>query len=136
MCRARLHNHPEPIQLKTLFLNGLLRTFIRPARLAVSTSKCSASRACALLNVPSVIFDENFHQPTIVYIGVGKEGLTPGARTHVMEVDANLLAERIQGSKSKSISVYLDYLPEEDHATIGHQAVFNAFRLLYPQKEK
>jgi hypothetical protein len=24
MCRARLHNHPEPIQLKTLFLNGLL----------------------------------------------------------------------------------------------------------------
>lgn len=86
----------------------------------------------SLLDMPSVLLEENFHQPTSVYIGVGKEGLTPGAGTHVMEVDANLLAERISSSKSKNVSVYLDYLPDEDHATIGHQAVFNAFRTLYP----
>ncbi len=90
----------------------------------------------SLLNTPSVILDESFQQHTSVYIGVGKEGLTPGARTHVMEVDANLLAERIGTTKSKHVSVYLDYLPEEDHATIGHQAVFNAFRVLYPPPEK
>ena len=90
----------------------------------------------SLLNTPSVIFDEGFQQSTSIYIGVGKEGLTPGARTHVMEVDANLLAERIGATKSKHISVYLDYLPEEDHATIGHQGVFNAFRALYPKPEK
>ena len=90
----------------------------------------------SLLNISSDIFEEFFQQPTSVYIGVGKEGLTPGVRPHVMEVDAHLLAEKITSSKSKSVKVYLDYLPGEDHATIGHQAVFNAFRELYPKLEK
>jgi uncharacterized protein len=27
--------------------------------------------------------------------------------------------------------VYLDYLPDENHATIGHQAVYNAFKWLH-----
>ncbi len=49
-----------------------------------------------------------------------------------MEVDANLLAEKIKRTKSKSVNVYFDYLPQEDHATIMHQAVFNALRILYP----
>lgn len=70
---------------------------------------------------------------TDVYIGVGKEGLTPTEIPRVMEVDANLLAEKIKGSKNKWINTYLDYLPQEDHATIIHQAVFNALRMLYPQ---
>ena len=90
----------------------------------------------SLVSIPSVIFDEGFQQATSVYIGVGKEGLTPGASTHVMEVDANLLSERISASKSKSVNVSLDYLPDEDHATIGHQAVFNAFRILYQMPAK
>lgn len=87
----------------------------------------------SLLKEPSVIYAGNFQQPTNVYIGVGKEGPTPGARSHVMEEDARLLEEKLKGSKSKSLSVYLDYLPDEDHATIGHQAVFNGFRRLYPE---
>jgi uncharacterized protein len=49
-----------------------------------------------------------------------------------MEVDANLLAEKILNTKSKNVHVYFDYLPQEEHATIMHQAVFNALRLLYP----
>jgi hypothetical protein len=53
-----------------------------------------------------------------------------------MEVDANLLAEKIKSTKSKNVKVFFDYLPEEDHATVMHQAVFNAFRLLYPATEK
>jgi hypothetical protein len=52
-----------------------------------------------------------------------------------MEVDANLLAEKIRASKSKNIKNYFDYLPQEDHATIMHQAVFNAFKLIYPIKK-
>jgi len=47
-----------------------------------------------------------------------------------MEVDANLLADKIKSTKSKSVSVYFDYLPNEDHATIMHQAVSNALRFL------
>lgn len=89
----------------------------------------------SLLKQPSLLLSETFQQKTEVYIGVGKEGLTPSQIPHVMEVDANLLAERLQSGKSKSVTVYFDYLPQEDHATITHQAVFNAFRLLYPAKK-
>ena len=88
----------------------------------------------SLLNATSEIFQENFLQKTAVYIGVGKEGLAPSDIPHVMEVDANLLAKKIKGTKSKNVQVYFDYLPQEDHATITHQAVFNALRLLYPLK--
>ncbi len=71
-------------------------------------------------------------QHTAVYIGVGKEGLTPGSPPRVMEVDANLLAEKLKGLKGADISVHFDYLPGEDHGTILHLAVFNALRMLYP----
>lgn len=83
---------------------------------------------------PAMLLD-NFKQQTDVYIGVGKEGLTPTEQPRVMEVDANLLAEKIKQAKSKNVKVYFDYLPQEDHATISHQAIFNAFRLLYPKPD-
>ena len=87
----------------------------------------------SLLKLQPTILQEKFNQTTGIYIAVGKEGLTPGEADRVMEVDANLLAEKIKASKSKSITVNFDYLPQEDHATISHQAIFNAFRMLYPQ---
>ncbi|KAA9042093.1 alpha/beta hydrolase [Ginsengibacter hankyongi] len=90
----------------------------------------------SLLNQQPGILQENFSQPTGIYIGVGKEGLTPTKIPHVMEVDANLLAEKLNNTKSKVVKVYFDYLPNEDHATIMHQAVFNALRLLYPEPAK
>ena len=86
----------------------------------------------SLLNYSSVILQDTFSQPTDIYIGVGKEGLSPGKIPHVMEVDANLLAETIKSTKSKTVTAHFDYLPEENHATISHQAIFNAFRVLYP----
>ena len=52
-------------------------------------------------------------------------------------MEANLLAEKVKNTKSKNVSLYFDYLPEEDHATISHQAIFNAIKILYPvSKEK
>lgn len=74
-------------------------------------------------NIPSI------PGTTGIYIGVGKEGSFDGK--HVMEDDARQLAEQL---KAKGMNVYFDYLPEEDHATAGHPALFNAFRLLYPKK--
>lgn len=71
---------------------------------------------------------------TSIYIGVGKEGLTPTEIPHVMEVDANILYDKIKSLDSKNINIYFDYLPLENHASIGHQALMNAFRLLYPLK--
>ena len=86
----------------------------------------------SLLNQSSKMSRESFSQQTDVYIGVGKEGLTPAKIPGVMEVDANLLADKIKRTESKSVKVFFDYLPQENHATIMHQAVSNAFRLLYP----
>ncbi|MDQ6608824.1 MAG: alpha/beta hydrolase-fold protein [Bacteroidota bacterium] len=86
----------------------------------------------SLLKQPFSNLQDNFLQKTSIYIGVGKEGLGPGDYAHVMEVDANLLAEKIKNLKNKTLTVFFDYLPEEDHATIEHQAAFNALKLLYP----
>lgn len=90
----------------------------------------------SLLNQSSDLLTESFSQNTGIYLGVGKEGLAPSTSPHVMEVDANLLAEKLGKGKSKTVQVHFDYLPQEDHATITHQAIFNAFRILYPLKNK
>lgn len=86
----------------------------------------------SLLNQDSNLLSENFIQETDIYIGVGKEGLTPTEIPRVMEVDANLLTQKIKGTKSRKVKVFFDYLPQENHATIMHQAVSNSFRFLYP----
>jgi predicted alpha/beta superfamily hydrolase len=89
----------------------------------------------SLLKQSSKILEERSDHKMDVYIGVGKEGLAPTSIPHVMEVEANLLVEKLKNVKNKDLNVYFDYLPQEDHATISHQAVFNAFRLLYPVDE-
>lgn len=88
----------------------------------------------SLLNVESPIYKESYKEKIDIYIGVGKEGLAPTEIPHVMEVDANLLSEKLKSTKSKNVNISFDYLPEEDHATITHQAIFNAMRILYPKE--
>ncbi|KRD06379.1 esterase [Flavobacterium sp. Root901] len=90
----------------------------------------------SLLNQDSEIFLEKFSQHTEIYIAVGKEGLTPTEIPRVMEVDANLLAEKVKASKSKNIKVYFDYFPAENHGTILHPAVANSFKFFYPQSKE
>ena len=88
----------------------------------------------SLLTQNSILLQDSFKNQTDIYIGVAKEGLTPTEIPRVMEVDANLLTEKIKGGKSKNVKVYFDYLPQENHATILHQAVSNSFRILFPIK--
>ena len=90
----------------------------------------------SLLSLNPTLLQEPSQQTTSIYIGVGKEGLTPTEIPRVMEVDANLLADKIKENKSKNVNVYFDYLPQEDHATVMHQAVLNSFKLLYPKTSK
>jgi len=87
-----------------------------------------------LLRENPAVLSSTYENPTAVYIGVGKEGSIDGSKNHVMEEDAKLLAAKIRQAKSKNVQVFFDYLPEEDHATVTHQAVFNALRMLYPKK--
>ena len=89
----------------------------------------------SLLNQEIKLLQGDFNQKTDIYIGVGKEGLTPTEIPRVMEVDANLLAEKIKNIPNKNLTIFFDYLPQENHATIMHQAVLNAFKVLYPKKE-
>lgn len=90
----------------------------------------------ALLRAQPSILQVNYKQPqpTDIYIGVGKEGSIDGK--HIMEDDAKLLAEKLQKTPSQNIKVYFDYLPAEDHATVTHPALFNAFRMLYPKTKE
>lgn len=90
----------------------------------------------SILNDDSIIFKDNFTQTTAVYIAVGKEGLTPTEIPRVMEVDANLLAEKIKATKSKNVKVYFDYLPLENHGSILHPAVSNSFKFFYPLEKE
>ena len=85
----------------------------------------------SLLEEQSAILSADYKQTTEIYIGVGKEGLTPTAVPRVMEVDANLLADKLKGTESQNVHVTFDYLPEENHATIGHQAVSNGLKAVY-----
>ncbi|MCP1994660.1 alpha/beta hydrolase [Flavobacterium sp. HSC-61S13] len=87
-----------------------------------------------LLTTSPEVLQADYNHPTAVYIGVGKEGSIDGSKNHIMEEDAQLLATKIKSSPSKNIEVFFDFLPEEDHATVTHPAVFNAFRVLYPKK--
>ena len=85
----------------------------------------------SLLNASTDTLKSN-SKPIDVYIGVGKEGLAPTEIPHVMEIDANVLVEKLRKIGNPSLNVSFDYLPDENHATIAHQAIFNAFRRLYP----
>jgi uncharacterized protein len=118
-------------------LGGLLATEILMNKPALFNKYIIISPAIwwnngSLLKQDGMVLQQSYSIPTDVYIGVGKEGLAPGDYSRVMEVDANLLADKLNSSKNKSLKVFFDYLPQEDHSTVTHQAVFNAIRYLYP----
>ncbi len=60
-----------------------------------------------------------------VFVGVGKEG-------KVMENDAKKLATVLK--TQKNIFTHFEYLPNEDHATILHRAVYRAMEVFYGKK--
>jgi predicted alpha/beta superfamily hydrolase len=65
-----------------------------------------------------------------VYIGVcSKE------ENKIMYDDAVVLSETLKKYGGRNMKVYYDYLSTETHATIIHQAVYNAFKLLYPHTD-
>ena len=49
-----------------------------------------------------------------------------------MYKDAKKLAKILQKKCASSSRIYFDYIPEEIHSTVLHQAVYNAFKLFYP----
>ena len=85
------------------------------------------------------LLEESFDKPCkqssqkiAVYVGVEKEGLAPTKIPRLIDVDASTLAEKLTDCQSKNLRVHFNYLPEENHATIMHQAMMNALKFLYP----
>jgi len=59
-----------------------------------------------------------------IYIAVGKEG-------EIMERTAKTLYEKINGDKTEHTRVFFEFLPDKSHADALHQAVYNAFEILF-----
>ncbi|RKS03131.1 alpha/beta hydrolase [Flavobacterium sp. 102] len=122
-------------------LGGLLATQILITKPVLFTKYIIISPSLwwnngSILNQEIQWWQTNLAQKTDVYIAVGKEGFTPTEIPRVMEVDANLLAEKIRNIQNTNFSVFFDYLPQENHATIMHQAVLNAFKVLDSKNKK
>lgn len=60
-----------------------------------------------------------------VYIGAPDKNEVP-----MMYNDALQLYKQIQSNESSNTKIYFDYLPAETHATVIHQAVYDAFKWL------
>jgi len=89
----------------------------------------------SILSENLTAFQTDLKHQINVYIAVGKEGLTPTKLSRVMEVDANLLYDKIKTSLNQKGDVYFDYLPEKNHANILHQALSNAFGYLFDKQD-
>ncbi len=76
----------------------------------------------SMLKADSSTIQEDLKLHLNIYIGVGKEGLGPSKSPHISEDDAKMLAERLKRFQNTFLSIYFDYLPDENHATISHQA--------------
>jgi len=74
-----------------------------------------------------------FNQNTAVHIAVGNEGVVPGSKAETMEGDAKAFAEKLRRMKDAMLRISFDYLPGEDHASIGHISIMNGLRQLFPK---
>ncbi|MCJ8211859.1 alpha/beta hydrolase-fold protein [Mucilaginibacter sp. RS28] len=64
-------------------------------------------------------------RPVKVYIGAPKKEEVP-----MMYQDAVQLHDIMQKKAGANLKVYFDYLPDETHATVIHQAVYDAFKMM------
>jgi len=79
----------------------------------------------SLLKLAPELLKNSSDKKLSVFVGVGKEG-------KVMENDAKKLAAVLKAQKNWS--THFEYLPNEDHATILHRAVYRAMEVFYGKK--
>lgn len=79
----------------------------------------------SLLEYAKINLPKNDYSKTYVYVSVGSEG-------KVMENDAKALADILKKAKIKT-----DFLPlpNENHATILHESIYQAFKIQFPYKK-
>ena len=80
----------------------------------------------SLLTQAPALLKKTSSNKTNVYLAVGKEG-------EIMEGDAKKLNEILKQNNTGKMKLNFEYLPNENHGTILHQGVSNAFSLLYSE---
>ncbi|CAN5877342.1 alpha/beta hydrolase-fold protein [soil metagenome] len=82
----------------------------------------------SLLTQAAALMQDQKETQGYVYISAG------GKEEKIMQNDAKQLALILKNSKHKKLKVDLLILPDENHATILHQSIYNAFNILFPYK--
>jgi predicted alpha/beta superfamily hydrolase len=114
-------------------LGGLLATEILLKHRSLFTSYIIISPSLwwgneSLLKEALALLNKNTSQKTQVYVGAANKD-----EDKKMYEEATTLGVRLKISGGPNLSVYTDYLAQELHSTIIHQAVYNAFKLFYPK---
>lgn len=79
-----------------------------------------------LINDAATLLNAHLTRPVNVYLGVPNK-----AEDEKMHAASVRLAEQLQ--QHKRVHLVYDYMPDELHSTVIHQAVYNAFKKLYPK---
>ncbi len=109
-------------------LGGLLATEILLKRTNLFTNYIISSPSLWWGNESLLETAENSTLDAVkVYIGACQKKEEPR-----MYKDAKKLAKILQKRSASSSRIYFDYMPEELHSTVLHQAVYHAFTLFYP----
>ena len=82
----------------------------------------------ALLKRAPALLTNQTDKKKWVYVSVGTEGKE-------MEEGAAGLVKALQNSGKKNMKIDFVPLPKENHATILHNSIYEAFKILYPYKE-
>ena len=82
----------------------------------------------SLLKAAPVLLSTQTDTKKWVYVSVGSEG-------KIMEKDAADLVQALQRSGKKKMKIDFAPLPKENHATILHNSIYEALKILYPYKE-
>ncbi|WDF54574.1 alpha/beta hydrolase [Mucilaginibacter sp. KACC 22063] len=78
----------------------------------------------ALLHQPNALLQNKMHKPVNIYIGAPNK-----KEDEQMYIDAQGLYNMLKADTN--IRLFFDYLPDESHATVLHQAAYNAFKMIY-----
>ena len=83
----------------------------------------------SLLTQAPELLSKSSPQSKYVYIAVGKK------EHPVMQKDAETLVTILQKAQLKDTKIDFKSMPNDNHATILHQSIYEAFLLLFPFKE-
>jgi predicted alpha/beta superfamily hydrolase len=110
-------------------LGGLLATEILLKHTELFTNYIISSPSLWWGNESLLLTAENSTLNGVnVYIGACQKKEEPR-----MFTDAKKLAKILKKKSASSSRIFFDYLPEELHSTVLHQAVYNAFKRFYPK---